>query len=109
MNGALLDDGRSSDTPNPPWLEEPVTKTKLSKPLRSLALPLVAVLLSLTTVAAAQTGFISTVAGTGTPGFNGDRCRAGLVASRGGGHECTTTLLQIKRYGELFEGEFYHE
>ena len=45
-------------------------KTKLS--ITSLALPLLAVLLSLTSVAAAQPGFISTVAGTGTFGFNGD-------------------------------------
>ncbi len=52
-------------------MEEPPTKTKL--PLASLALPLLAVLLSLTTVAAAQPGVvISTVAGTGIDGFNGD-------------------------------------
>ena len=45
-------------------------KTKLS--ITFLALPLLAVLLSLTTVAAAQPGFISTVAGTGNSGYNGD-------------------------------------
>ena len=45
-------------------------KTKLS--ITFLALPFLAVLLSLTTVAAAQPDFISTVAGTGTAGFDGD-------------------------------------
>jgi len=37
-----------------------------------MALPLLAVPLSLATVVAAQPGYIGTVAGTGTDGFNGD-------------------------------------
>ncbi len=57
-------------------------KPRRPKPLTCMALPLLAVLLGLTTVASAQPGIISTVAGTAPGGFNGD----GILA--------TTALLR---------------